>query len=339
MRNFLFRFAVLCLPFLIVFAALPLILDPYNVFHYKNIRDNGIEPNQNYIKMRYILDNPKKFNAYMWGNSRMNAIDVDTIDSLYCYNMWYSGGLPIEHFENLEVMINNNIIPAAILVGIDDTAFGEDPAAHITELIAMPYPKGAIRIIARTKFLIKYFNPSVLLSLKTIIFHKAERQTSSRDLFYKNGGRMENERSPYNWKEAKLINEWKYEYGIENAIADIRKIIDLCNKNNIKLIIFTNPLYMLTYQNAVQHGYIDFLAGLSAITNYYNFSGINDITVNNNYYFEPSHYKHTVGDMIIDTIFNNTTDEKLLSQGFGAYVTKDNRDAFISMLREQQNSR
>ncbi|MDR3048049.1 MAG: hypothetical protein LBU51_10680 [Bacteroidales bacterium] len=289
--------------------------------------------------MRYILDNPRKFNAYIFGNSRISAIDVDTIDSLHCYNMWYPGGHPLEHFENIEIMINHNIIPDTILLGIDDIAFAVDPEVNRTQLMLMPYPKDSIQIIAHTKFLIKYLNPSVLSSIKTILFHKTDAQNLElvKKLFYENGGRsrMKDEQSSYNWKEAKLINDWQYNYGIENAITDIQKIIDLCNKNNIKLIIFTNPLYILTYQNAVQNGYIDFLTRLSHITDYYNFSGINDITINNDYYLEPSHYKFNIGDMMINTIFNGINNEKLLAQGFGYHITKENRDTFLDLLHEQ----
>ncbi|GHV18428.1 hypothetical protein FACS189493_7840 [Spirochaetia bacterium] len=124
-------------------------------------------------------------------------------------------------------------------------------------------------------------------------------------------------------------------YGVKNVLADLEKIVDLCERNNIRLIIFTNPLHELTYQYAVENGYLDFLNGLSAITKYYNFSGINDVTTNNQYYLETSHYKVSVGDLIINTIFDNIIDEKLLSQGFGYYVTVDSKDKLLDILREQ----
>jgi hypothetical protein len=86
----------------------------------------------------------------------------------------------------------------------------------------------------------------------------------------------------------------------------------------------------------VENGYLDFLYKLSGITEYYNFSGLNDITVNNSNYFETSHYSTAVGDMIINAIFHGITDDRLLSQGFGYYVTKSNRDAFFDILKIQQ---
>jgi len=79
----------------------------------------------------------------------------------------------------------------------------------------------------------------------------------------------------------------------------------------------------------------DFLSRLSEITDYYNFSGINDITANNDNYLEASHYKAKVGNLIIDTIFNNKTDKNLLSQGFGYYVTTETKNEFINLLLNQ----
>ena len=110
----------------------------------------------------------------------------------------------------------------------------------------------------------------------------------------------------------------------------------MCHENNIKLIVFTNPIHKLTYQKSVENGYLEFLYRLSDITEYYNFSGINDITTNNHNYFETSHYTHEIGDMIFDVIFNNITDKKLLSQGFGYHVTNITRDGFFELLKWQQ---
>jgi beta-glucosidase/6-phospho-beta-glucosidase/beta-galactosidase len=135
------------------------------------------------------------------------------------------------------------------------------------------------------------------------------------------------------WSKAEPSSKSKTR--IDDAINEIQQIIDLCSKNGIKLIIFTNPMHIITYEYDAKRDYFDFLERLAAITEFYNFSSINDITTNNENYFDTSHYKLSVGDMIIDAIFNKNVDKELRSQGFGYYVTKDNRDGFINMLKEQ----
>ena len=337
MKKFFIKVFLLLLPFLITTSA-AYILDPFNVFHYKNIRDNGVEPNKNYIKMRYILDNPGKFDAFLFGSSRVGGIDVAAVPELHCYNMIYSVGLPKEHFENLEVMIQEKIIPNTILVGIDDISCNTRPEAHHDDLMRMPYPKEAAQNdFAYFYFLLNYLKPNVLASIPIMVSHKGDN-TRFRERFYENGGMsvVEEEKlaQKTNWENISGKSAPFY-YGIENAIADIQSIINLCNKNNIKLILFTNPLHQLTYQQAAEFGYIDFLEKLAEITDYYNFSGINDITTNNDNYLETSHYKLKVGDLMIDTIFNNKTGSSLLAQGFGYYVTAENKVDFINLLKKQ----
>ena len=97
MKKFLVKasfFGIFCL---LVGVAFPLWLDPYNVFHAAHIRDNGITPNKNYIKMTYLLSHPDTFDALLFGSSRVGAIHTEKISGLKCYNMTYSAGLPEEH--------------------------------------------------------------------------------------------------------------------------------------------------------------------------------------------------------------------------------------------------
>lgn len=61
MKKFIveiFPFVVFCV---LITIMIPVSIDPYNVFHVNHVRDNGIEPNKNYIKMSYILENPDIF--------------------------------------------------------------------------------------------------------------------------------------------------------------------------------------------------------------------------------------------------------------------------------------
>jgi hypothetical protein len=88
--------------------------------------------------------------------------------------------------------------------------------------------------------------------------------------------------------------------------------------------VFTSPLHEAEYQLFVEHGYLDFLLKLADITDYYNFAGINDIAINNANFDDVFHHNIKTGDLVLDTIVNGITDPRLLSQGFGVLVTKEN---------------
>jgi hypothetical protein len=126
------KFFIRLLPFLIfcvvLIFILPVILDPYNVFHYKNVRINGVEPNRNYIKTRYIRENPNKFDSYLFGSSRVGNIDTSLIDGFNCYNMFYSLGFTLEHYYTIKAMTDRNIIPHIFIIAVDDISCFNNPS-------------------------------------------------------------------------------------------------------------------------------------------------------------------------------------------------------------------
>ena len=56
--------------------------------------------------------------------------------------------------------------------------------------------------------------------------------------------------------------------------------------------------------------------------------------VDDNYY-ETSHFCPAVADLVIERVYRGNVDERLLSQGFGFYVTKDNVDELMDILYGQ----
>ena len=67
-----------------------MLIDPYNVFHWSRARDNGVEPNKNYVKTQYVLHHPEQYDTFIFGNSRVGSIDASGIGDP-CYNMYYKG--------------------------------------------------------------------------------------------------------------------------------------------------------------------------------------------------------------------------------------------------------
>ena len=126
-----------------------------------------------------------------------------------------------------------------------------------------------------------------------------------------------------------------YDEGIRIALRDMREIKKLCDENNIELIVFTNPMYYITHVRSLEIGYLNFLKGLADITDFYNFSGLNEITMNNNNYLETSHYRAEIGDLIIDVIWNGKKFDGLYNQGFGMKINRDNINELIHLLKSQ----
>lgn len=327
MKTFLKKIAPFVLFIVILEIAVPILVDPYNVFHWKKIRDNGVEPNSNYIKMEYILHNPDKFDSFLFGSSRTGFIDVEKIPEGKWYNMSYSEGLPAEHLENLKELIEHGIIPKNVMIGVDNISCFVDPAIHDKQFYRIPYPREN-----KLGFYANYFSiKGVIRSLEVTLEHEAD-DPDYVERYYRSGCSKRNRDEVREWTGDAPYWENYYHNYADNAVRSIRQIAELCEAYDIHLIIFTNPMYYTTYQQSQFYGYDIFLEWLSDPVDYYNFSGINDITTNRENYYETSHYTEEIGDMIIDRIFNDVTDETLESQGFGFYVTVDRLEEFQKAL-------
>ena len=101
----------------------------------------------------------------------------------------------------------------------------------------------------------------------------------------------------------------------------------------------TNPLYHKTYQRDVEAGYLQFLYELAGVVDYYNFSSFSDITTADCNYYETSHFIPYVSDKMMRTVYEGEEDDALWHQGFGIYVTAENRDEVIYFLEYQAEER
>ena len=139
------------------------------------------------------------------------------------------------------------------------------------------------------------------------------------------------------WTDAEILTpSYGEKVDIPLALEMMRKIAELCREHNTELIIFTNPMHYITYTASVNKiRYLDFLEGLADISDFWNFSSLNDITLSNDCYLETSHYKAKTGDLIIDIMFNGKSYPELQAQGFGVKVTRENIKDFINMLKQQ----
>jgi len=320
-----------------VFIGINVLGDPYNVFHTENIRDMGVEPNKNFIKMTHLLNNKDKYDTLIFGSSRVGFLYFDTSPYENYYNMSYSEGLPKEHLDNLKVLLEEGVRPKRIFLGVDNISYLVDPALHEDLLIRMPYPADRNLLPFYIKNVSNWEVTKMSFKLLTGI-EKPEIGNMPLDVerFYENGESVYDEdfEMPENRFDAPYWDSY-YDYRMEEALDEIRQFKELCDENDIELTVFVNPLHYETYYKAFRHGLLDFMEGLARITPYYSFTGLNKITVNNDYFFETSHYKPEVGYLMVDAMCYDKVPEWLQSTWFGKVVTEDNAGEFREYFTEQ----
>lgn len=337
MRKFLLRLSFFAAYALMVQIVIPVAVDPANLFHAENMRHLPTEPNKNYIKMKYILTNPDKFSGYLFGSSRVGSIHTERIRGEKVYNMTYSVGLPVEHLANIRTMLSHDIRPSVIYIGLDNVSYTVEPNTHIPQPWRCPYE---YLIDNPEHFYILLLNPSYTFrALFRIMTAKANPHSKPENLYAYGWWAEYGAESDYDWGSVRYVRK-KNDKAFDGrmmarTLGDIREIVRLCGANNIELILFTNPMHWITYKVAIDRDYLNFLEGLAEITDFWNFSSLNDITLSNDCYLETSHYKAEVGDLIIDIMCNGKTYPTLQAQGFGVRVTRENVKDFFAMLKAQ----
>jgi hypothetical protein len=322
------------------------ILDPYGLLR-KDFTYQFIEPNKNFIKIRFITQNPDRYDSFVFGSSRVNNINVRKIQGYKCYNVHYSGGLPRDHLDNIRYLLKKRIKIKLIVIGLDEFSFRDDPEARLHQPLRHPYPpvlnqhpfpyylryffslmdweimKEALGGYKKKLFNKSGENPAFynmeLFDTGQMFFHQIDRQIEENPEKHRN--------DPKFLKQATSSGNH-----LKEAIEDLREIIRLTEAHQIQLVLFINPVH----KNVFLDSGVDFdrfKRALSHLYGFYDFSGLNSVTTDNYNYYETSHYRPKVGDLVIARIFNHRNIKA--PEDFGQWVTAENIDLHLETLRQQ----
>jgi hypothetical protein len=298
--------------------------DTYSNIHTKRIKF-FTEPNNNIKKVTYILENKNLYNSFIFGSSRVGFINPLLIKNGKYYNMTYPEGIPHEHLINIKLFINSGIKIKNLLIGLDEFSYQVSFKKHQNQGLTKAH-----YLATKTNFLIycrelylrfplsedrhhirkKIFGGRTFTSdiTKQYLHFKNIEKTFSRSMF-----------TTKKHLENKIFQKPTLYNGdtLKETLQDIKEIKDICNKEKINCIFFINPIHQKTYEYTNKKLLNQFRKELSKITPYYDFSYPSFISKDNSYWIETSLYLINVGDMMIDTIYNNKK-----TDGFGKYIKK-----------------
>ena len=314
------------------------IVDPYGIF-LKLYTHFPTEPNKRYMKIQYLKKHPEKFDSFIFGSSRMNSINPEIIPGGNWYNMTYSLGLPKDHLEDLKYMHDNGIKIKNILIGIDYMALLNNPTNNIKDLLRKKYP---VNFNEKIEFYKDYlFNRPTYDFVKLMNIEKDfNRNTLLKNGIINAGGdkiiKQNLEKHIQNPVFKIPSSGYNWDSDIRSNLLPIKEIVEFAKQHDIKLHIFLNPIHFITQLNLNQKNYYDALIQLATITDFYDFGGINSVTLNNANYHETSHFNEKTGNMIINRIFNQS--HILNPPDFGEYVQANNIEKHIEHEYASQSS-
>ena len=301
MKIFLKKILILSISIIIVIFSYNICFDRFSVI-WGNVENIISEPNQRYIKTKHLLKNHQKYDYLFLGNSRVSFINVKKFNPK-AYNFASSMSIPEESYSDLKKIFESGGEFKTIFIGLDNLSYSQRPEDNSSNLLRKEYHKLNIlyylfnfKIFSDIKFSIENYN-----TRPKIIYDVYESGTQKAHLMEKYIEANPNEHlNKLEFKKSYIPKAPPYR--IDETIKAVKDIVELCNKNNTKLVVFINPMHINTFNSINDVYYELFISELAKITDILNFAGKNEITTNNLNYYEISHYREHVGDYIISEI-------------------------------------
>lgn len=324
-KKFILRFIVLVCIFLGIIMFINYKIDCYGIFT-SDYNKVGQETNNNFIKTKYIIENPEKFDSFIFGSSRVEYIPVENLQCGKFYNMTYVQGIPSEWLDTIKTFKENNVNMKNIIIAIDDFSATIFPEEHKNSPNLLSYSdiNNNISNIIKYYLLKNPFDERSKAILKNGRASNVNIEGTGRvvriddESFYSSDEHLNKEM----FERPTILGNYENNR-IDEVINEVQEIKKFCDGNNIELTVIFNPLHITTYENQNKEKLSEFKSRLAEITDYWDFNNINEVTTNNYYWYETSHYREIVGAMILKTIYGNEYNGEInIPDNFGVLIKK-----------------
>ena len=342
LKSWLLIFFISLAAFSLCFAAFNIAVDPFGVFGDRLLDYWTYDMTQNprIAKIAYLDRNYEKYDSYIIGSSKTSSYSVDKLNEYTgasFYNMIMYGGDLYDAQKTAEYVIENYNVKNLILnIGIeesvqydqeDDPVKGNLHAKTDGGNLALFYLKYAfLNPQYSTDKLKAYFTRDYLPSANEVfipetgVYNKTVRDVETV-------GRLLTESdtdAPFfipRGRRDELMNT-------DNAVAAVKAVKELCNERGIDFKLIASPLYDTEIQDYSYAGLCEYWQKLAEVTEFYDFTGYSDISMDSRYFYDDAHFRNSVGDMVLAYIYGD--DSIYIPEDFGHITTAENAYAFAS---------
>ena len=334
------------------------LIDPYGMNNFVKINRVNKEKTGNtgytYRFKTNIVRN-YKFDTLMLGTSRVGVMNPEVVNKYTngnTFNFEVPGSITEQQYKLFLYTLKYNNIKT-LVYGIDFMSFNENRTIKndFKEFYKLYNKIDNKQEISNYDlyFNLKTFKESAIVLFKNILnkksfeakylFKNGMRDYINHTEALKNGTfeidkRIESSIKSYFKENTGTYKNYKFSY---EYLKYFKKTIDYCRNNNIKVLVYIPPMYSAHFDAFNSAGYYDefelFKKELVQITNYVDFTGHNTITENKNNYWDSSHLRKELTEVVMAKLFNDNLIQ--VPVDFGVYITKDNIDNHLENLKEQ----
>lgn len=331
----------------IVIALVNYLVDPFAIFwrDYHAI----VQPSERYNKIKFLDKHHLNYNAYMIGSSRIGTTEVSAIEKykpdMKFYNLTLGASTLRQHADVIHYMIEHHFPIKFLYLQVDvyDNFVNDHHSKEaLLYRFAPPIGEGTSWAFYRD-----YLMSFPYADLQRQIKADLKKEAHSVRYDFEKTGRWyfdQKEKALHENPEEYIKNELSFHKraskklhasnrALANNLQALEEIRELCEKNSIELIVFVAPHNHVMLESIDFNAYQKFLHRLVEIAPYWNFSGYNSVTLNNQNYYEHSHYRPHVGELIAEKILS--TQSHATTHDFGFLVTKDSIKDHLNHLKMQ----
>ncbi len=311
MKRYNIIFFTLALAMLFVTEMSNIVIDIHRVFGLFQVNTRNIHDNVRFRKIQHLNGHPE-FNAFILGSSRTNMLSVDLANQLsgqYYYNLAV-GSESIEGMEKrLRWLVKNQDRVNQLIIGLEyDVMFlcNDLPA---DTLYAKEHPE--VSGERWTDFYFPYLFQVNLKEWRRTVKKRHEPLFYQLDLSTGQWAYPEYDRlieeDPDQFANNRIGHDLACDPGegrVKVNLERFRKLMNFVHESGIPTFIFNSPYNQVIYKTFDQALYQDWLRQIKDIAgDFWDFSGETPVSKDNYLYYDSSHYRREVGDMILKTIF------------------------------------
>ena len=302
--------------------------DDFQSFHQR------IEINKLYLKTRFLLTSEHNYTCFVFGSSRVAAINVKRLGDR-CYNFTHSGGLVVDHVGALRSLLRAGLKVTEVYIALDDLSYNEDPDVARLQHMRRAYP---VNFREYFDFLNMFLlRPLDIKDLSLVTGHNPKIHTPRfivdpdldteriRTVYQKFFDDPEQTDIRFRRLSPPIEGD---EYFGDSNIQALRKMQQLSEDHKFTLKAFFLPLHYKTYLATDYDALFRFKRDATTILSFHDFSGLNAYTTDNRYWRETSHFSAVVGDQVVEGVKSG----KEVKPGMGRLMTRSS----VRRLERQQ---
>ena len=353
-KRFNIAFLAFTLPSLLSLGLFNIAIDPYGVFNSPEIlRLNSLKPKQflNVRLFKAIKITQIKPKTLLLGSSRtdlgLNPQHPSLASKQPAYNLGLVGPNIYEIKRYFEHTLKNQPELETVVLGIDLFMFNE----HKQNAIDFAESRLEKENVTWSDLLNMTLSTNAIeASVETI---KSSNNSDAYYLYHPHGLRYVYQNKPHQSPRKRFkgslyglfnSNEYYHNYKLSaKFLQDFKDIVAICEQRNIELKVFISPSHASQWESLYISGlwevFEQWKRELVKITPIWDFSGYNTITTEligkeMKNYWDSSHYRQEVGDLVLDRLFN--TPENKVPSDFGILVTNNKIESHLANIRTER---